>query len=88
MSGMSRQSSRPPSGGTPSDSIEIERMSSAKRIGIPALISESSTDPSGCPSIGVSLRNVTREGCSAQAASPNTAEPMSGGSVTSVGRGR
>ncbi len=88
MSGMSRQSSGPPSGGVPSWSIEIECPSGANRNGTPAAISESSTDASGCPAIGVGLRNVTFDGWSVHAASPNTAEPMSGGSTTSVGAGR
>ena len=63
-------------------------MSSEKRNGTPAAISESSTEASGCPAIGVELWNVTREGLSVQAASPNTAEPRSGGSTMSVGLGR
>ena len=88
MSGMSRQSSGPPSGGVPSWSIEIERSSGAKRNGTPAAISESSTEASGWPAIGVGLRKVTLDGLSVHAASPNTAEPRSGGSVTSVGCGR
>ena len=87
MSGMSRQSSGPPSGGVPSWSIEIERRSAAIRNGTPAAISESSTEASGWPAITVGLWKVTLDGCSVQAASPNIAEPMSGGSVTSVGCG-
>ena len=88
MSGVSRQSSGPPSGGVPSWSIEIERPSGAKRNGTPAAISESSTEASGCPAIGVELWKVTLEGLSVHAASPNTADPRSGGSTTSVGFGR
>ena len=88
MSGMSRQSSRPETGGVPSWSIEIDIPSAANCIGTPTPCSSSSTDASGWPWIGTRLRNVTLEGCSAHAARPNAAEPMSGGSTMSAATGR
>jgi len=47
MSGMSRQSSRPATGGVPSWSIEIVSPSSENRIGTPTPTSSSSTERSG-----------------------------------------
>ena len=87
MSGMSRTSSLPAIGGVPSCSIEIDRPSCENVIGTPTPMSSSSTDRSGWPWIGTALRNVTLDGGSAQAARPNTAEPMSGGSTMSPATG-
>ena len=89
MSGIGRQSTRTPRSSMPSWRTRTPPASASSSIGRPISVSTSRTCASGwsisVPSVVRIPRKRTSDGCSALAARPNAAEPMSGGRTISVG---
>ena len=89
MSGIGRQSTRTPRSSMPSCRTRTPPASASSSIGRPISVSTSRTCASGwsisVPSVVRIPRKRTSDGCSALAARPNAAEPMSGGRTISVG---